>query len=76
MNEIESAIKQLEAAFQTSLTRLAIQALREKQERQAGCKHCIGTDKCDCEDWTIFGNEAATIKYCPMCGRKLTMEAQ
>jgi len=54
--------------------KVALIVLREKVERENGCEHCAGTENSDYKDWCIFGETNATIRFCPMCGRKLKKE--
>lgn len=65
---------------------LALAALREKAERSKGCAYCNGEIKAADSafglyehdgEWRISTDEYDTlIHFCPMCGRKLTKEAQ
>lgn len=70
---IEEAIKYLEGMIFTqdfspstlrakAVNTMAIEALREKQERSKGCEHCRGWDK------------RCGANFCPMCGKRLEVE--
>jgi|WetSurMetagenome_2_1015567.scaffolds.fasta_scaffold481484_2 hypothetical protein len=48
----------------------AIQALREKQEREKGCKICTAGDG----EFTVKCLKWNDYKFCPMCGRKLEVD--
>ena len=61
---------------------LAMQALREKQERKTGCSFCLCeedddeiylTHGCDGSDLNV-NNACLPINFCPYCGRKLEKE--
>lgn len=62
---------------------VAMVALREKQERSAGCKYCkqtITSVKMNFETDSVLGeskwfSSTRAPKFCPMCGRHL-MEAK
>ena len=64
MNEIERAIKFLGyvKGYDIQSANLAIEALREQQERSKGCGHCRGWDS------------RCGANYCPMCGKRLEVE--
>ena len=56
----------------------AIEALREKAEREQGCEWCCDEVMFDGEDMELelqhpLKDEAMMVypRYCPMCGRKL-----
>lgn len=70
--EIEKAIERLETMYcplkhDAEARDLAVQALREQQEREKGCQFCTGRPG--------ELKRAAGHKYCYMCGRRLK-EAQ
>ena len=88
---IEEAIKYLEGMIFTqdfhpstlrakAVNTMAIEALREKLERENGCEYCkvLTPDCCggfflpsidpDCEA------DMVTITHCPMCGKRLEVE--
>ena len=51
-------------------------ALREQEERSKGCEYCNGLHESDMEDFTMPNAskqdyDIVTIKFCPMCGRRL-----
>jgi hypothetical protein len=49
----------------------ALEALREKAERDKGCEHC-DDDCCPRLNWHYgLDHILPGYKYCPMCGRKL-----
>jgi hypothetical protein len=94
MNEIERTIRELQLYVDVRWGRsndmfnLALNALREKAEREKGCEYCRGNvkelvdgdttifinheDKVFYTDWS--GNDYLDWKYCPMCGRRLEVE--
>ena len=64
------------AAREVDFLRVAIAALREKEERSKGCEYCNGLLKSDTEDFTMPNAskkeyDIVTIRFCPMCGRRL-----
>lgn len=58
---------------------VAVEALREKAEREQGCEWCVkGENRLDGEDMEIelmhtLKKESRMVypRFCPMCGRKL-----
>ncbi|MGX8711643.1 MAG: hypothetical protein ACQGTM_15530 [bacterium] len=74
MSEIEKAIKRLESCSiipfdedSQEVCGLAIQALREKRERDRGCKICTAGDG----EFTVKCHKWNEYNFCPICGRKL-----
>jgi predicted Zn-ribbon and HTH transcriptional regulator len=72
----ENVINHWSYKFRKDLTEhkageLALDCLREAQERQKGCGHCFAITPDDCKNWTVFNDKIETIRFCPMCGRKL-----
>ena len=55
---------------------MAIAALREQEERSKGCEYCNGLPELQRECFTMPNAskqdyDIVTIRYCPMCGRRL-----
>lgn len=46
---------------------LAIQALKEREERSKGCKNCTAGDG----EFTVLLEKWGEDNFCPICGRKL-----
>ena len=87
MNEIERAIKDFEDFKQAGYSHcalpsswhieLAIEALREKAERDKGCRYCNSRFGIATHHINEAGLKAGTNKraqFCPMCGRRLEVE--
>lgn len=61
---------------------LAIEALKEKAEREKGCEYCVNlTESATTLSFKAKGNGVKVVvdcdfdmKYCPKCGRKLVSE--
>lgn len=54
--------------------RRGMDALREKQERedQEACEYCNDMTAEDTKFWNKVSLEPDNIKFCPMCGRRLS----
>jgi hypothetical protein len=77
MNEIERAIAEIvgtnygEVQCHRETILLAVNALREKAEREKGCEYCDDNFKF----WqTQISGELPNVRYCPMCGKRLEVE--
>ena len=79
MNEIERALATLQDLLDNSIfasridfaLEVAIEALREKAERENGCFWCLDVSLND-----VRINEVrVNINCCPMCGRRLEVES-
>lgn len=89
MNEIERALATLQDLLDNSIftsridfaLEVAIEALREKQEREKGCAVC----SCEyhqelCAEVVRYHSsdfatqEKVDVHYCPVCGRRLEVE--
>lgn len=87
MNEItnEQAINEIEQSglfgnqIHEETMRLALTALREKQEREKGCKYCkfeeYRTENMELR-LHLIPFSAAKFKFCPVCGRRLPEPAK
>ena len=88
MNEIEKAIEtikrisDLDTKYHLGISNYdlltAIEALREKVDREKGCEWCCCEIMFDGEDMELellhpLENESRMVypRFCPMCGRKL-----
>jgi hypothetical protein len=75
MNEIDKAIEHFHYGIThdifsepvTTYARLAVDALREKQERQKGCVWCNENNK-------VFHDGKHFHMFCSYCGRRLEVE--
>ena len=73
----EEAIKELESYADHSwgglseAFELAIAALREQEERSKGCGWCKQFAGVPLRGFTEHGCQSITVKFCPMCGRRL-----
>ncbi len=84
----EEAIKYLEHMIFTqdfhpstlrakAVNTMAIEALREKQEREKGCEYCNSRFGIASHHINQAGLQAGTrrdAKYCPMCGKRLEVQ--
>lgn len=53
---------------------MAIAALREQEERSKGCGWCKQFAGVPLRGFTEHGCQSITVKFCPMCGRRLEEE--
>lgn len=64
--------------YRSECLHIALAALREKQERESGCKYCNAElASVYRKDWTIFTkgeDKVVDINFCPICGQRLEAE--
>lgn len=75
MSEIEKALKHFETGSNL-YDRIAIQALKEKIDREKGCEFCNSEEIDEAVAYTPEPSDSSDViyidfKYCPKCGRRL-----